>query len=311
MRVQVAGIELEYELLEPSSAAEATVLLIMGLGQQLIAWPDDFCERMVEAGLRVLRYDHRDSGFSTKIEGVEHIGLTEAFLRLQTGALVTAPYDLGTLAGDAFGLLDALGIQEAHVVGASMGGMIAQIMAAERPERVRSLTSIMSTSGERGLPPGRPEALALLANRPSGARDELIEFGVRAKAVLAGPGYPTSEAERRAVTARAVDRMWYPPGYVRQTLAVLASPDRRALLEGLRVPTLVIHGQDDPLVPVEHGMRTAELVPGSRLEIIDGMGHDFAPGARDLMARIIADFVREQESRGSSEAAEPPSAGQG
>jgi pimeloyl-ACP methyl ester carboxylesterase len=287
----VRGLRIEYESLGDPS--KPTVLLIMGLGQQLVAWPDDFCEMLVGSGFRVVRYDHRDTGLSSKIEGRGEIGVPQAFMRLQMALPVPAPYTLEDLADDAEGLAEQLGLERFHVLGVSMGGMIGQILAARHPRRVVTLTSVMSTSGEKHLPPGRPDALALLARpRPKGGREALIDFGVTARRLLAGPGYPTSEEEMRAMSARAIDRAWYPPGFGRHTLAVLASPDRKDRLERLRVPTLVVHGRDDPLVPPAHGARVAELVPGASLEVVDGMGHDLAPGVRELLARFVADHVR-------------------
>ena len=291
MQASVGDISLEYETL--GNPLHPVVLLVMGLGQQLVNWPDDFCEALVDGGLCVVRYDHRDTGLSTKMEGAGTVGVVQAFMRRRLGLGVPSPYGLEDLATDAFGLLDHLEVKAAHVVGASMGGMVAQIMAARHPERVQTLTSFMSSSGESHLPPGRPDALALLAApRPRGNRDAVLDFGVRVRRVLAGRGYPTEESEMRSAIARAVDRMWYPAGLARHTLAVLAAPARERLLRELKVPTLVLHGGDDPLVTPEHGRRTAELVPGAELHVIDGMGHDIPPGARALLARLIVDHIR-------------------
>ncbi len=296
----VNGIRIEYDLMgDPDSPL---ILLVMGLGQQLISWPDDFCAGLVNAGFRILRFDQRDTGLTTKIEGKKEISLVQAFLRAQVGLRVPAPYTLEDLASDAVGLVDHVGAATFHVVGASMGGMVAQIVAHRCPSRVRSLTSIMSTSSETHLPPARPDALALIARgRPKGTREQLIEFGVQAKRILAGPAFPTPEDEMRAVTARAVDRMWYPPAYARHTLAVLASGDRKRLLSSLQVPTLVLHGGDDPLVPVAHGQRVAELVPGARFVVIEGMGHDLPPGAKPLLVEHISNHARAFEASAPSD----------
>lgn len=288
----VRGLRLAYESL--GDPEHPPILLVMGLGQQLVAWPERFCRLLVGSGFRVVRYDHRDTGLSTKVEGQKATSVMQAFVNHRLGLPITAPYTLEDLALDALGLADHLGIDRFHVAGVSMGGMIAQLLAGRHRERVRSLTSIMSTTGEKDLPAGRPEALALLARkRPEAAdRETLIAQGLEARRVLAGPGYPTSEEEMRRRSAEAIDRTWYPAGYARHTLAVLASPERSALLRRLEVPTLVLHGRDDPLVPVEHGIRTAELVPGAKLHVIDGMGHDLPPGAMELLARAIVDHAR-------------------
>lgn len=292
MRAHVNGIDIEYEV--HGDPKDPVLLLVMGLGQQLIAWPEDLVQRFVDDGFRVVRYDNRDTGLSTKFDEAAIQGVMQSFMRQRLGMSVPAPYLLDDMEADAWGLLDHLDVQKADIVGVSMGGMIVQLMAGRRPERIRSVTSIMSTSGESHLPMARPEALSLFARkRPAGGnRAHLIEYGMTAKRTLAGPEYPTSEAEMRASSGRAVDRMWYPPGYGRHSLAVLASGDRRALLEQMTVPMLVVHGSADILVRLEHGQRVAELVPGARLEVIDGWGHDLAPGVRPMIAKWVTAHAR-------------------
>ncbi|MEO1232100.1 MAG: alpha/beta fold hydrolase [Myxococcota bacterium] len=292
MRAPANGLEIEYEIDGPEQGP--VLLLVMGLGQQLVAWPDDFVAGFVEAGFRVVRFDNRDIGLSSKIEEESRTGVVSSFLRSRFGFSVDAPYVLDDMASDAWGLMDHLSIDRFHVLGVSMGGMIAQLMAIGRPERVATLTSVMSTTGERNLPSATPKALALLARRrPVKAdRETLIAHSLEAKRTLAGPLFPTSEEEMWAASARTVDRMYYAPGYRRHTLAVLASPDRRTSLQSLSVPTLVVHGTADPLVPVGHGRRTAELVPRSRLELIEGWGHDLAPGVRPRIVDWFADQAR-------------------
>ena len=204
---------------------------------------------------------------------------------------VDAPYTIDDMAADAIGLMDALGIGKAHVVGASMGGMIAQIIAARYVNRTRSLTSIMSSSGDPGLPPGKPEAISvLLAPRPHpDDRESVIKAGMTILRVIGSPRFPTSEADLRAKVEQAADRSYYPPGAGRHLLAVLAAGSRVGLLKQIRVPTLVIHGTDDPLVPVEGGEDTARHISGAVLKIIPGMGHDLANGLIPILVEAIAD----------------------
>jgi pimeloyl-ACP methyl ester carboxylesterase len=182
------------------------------------------------------------------------------------------------MAADAIGLLDALGIDKAHVVGVSMGGMIVQIVAAQYPDRTRSMISIMSTSGRLGLPQGKPEALAMLTAQPEGpSREQRVKHGIKLRHAIAGPGYPIPDAELRGFVEKNVDRRWYPEGGSRQYLAIIASGDRVEMLKKVRVPTLVLHGEDDPLLPVECGRDVASLVPASKIETFPGWGHDL-PG---------------------------------
>jgi pimeloyl-ACP methyl ester carboxylesterase len=287
--VAANGIDLCYD--EVGDAKAPVILLIMGLGTQMIAWPDAFCFALAQRGFRVVRFDNRDIGLSTKIENAAPVDLIAAFARAMAGESVEAPYALDDMAADTVGLMDALRISRAHMVGASMGGMIAQIVAARYADRVRSLTSIMSSSGAPGLPQGRPEAIsALLSPRPpSGDRESVIREGVRILRIIGSPGFPTSDAELRAKVERAADRSYYPPGVGRQMLAILASGSRVELLKEIKVSTLVIHGADDPLVPVEAGTDTAKHIPGAALKIIPGMGHDLANGLVPILVDAIAD----------------------
>ena len=287
--VAANGIDIAYdEMGDPKAPA---ILLIMGLGTQLIAWPDAFCLALAHRGFRVVRFDNRDIGLSTKIEKFAAVDLAGAFARAIAGQSVEAPYTLNDMAADTVGLMDTLRIERAHVVGASMGGMIAQIVAATYADRTRSLTSIMSSSGDPGLPPSKPEAIAaLLSPRPSSAdRESIIREGIRILRLIGSPGFPTSDAELRAKVERAADRSYYPPGVGRHLLAVLASGSRVELLRTIKVPALVIHGADDPLVPVEAGKDTARHIPGAALKVIPGMGHDLANDLIPILTEAIAD----------------------
>ena len=282
-KVKANGIEIEYET--AGDKADPALLLVMGLGAQLTIWPDSLFQGLAERGFYVIRFDNRDTGLSTGFDAWGVPNLPAAVQKVMKGEKADAPYLLKDMAADAIGLLDALGIQRAHMVGASMGGMIVQIVAAQYPERTASMVSIMSTSGRRGLPPGKPEALAMLSAQPEGpAREQLIAHGLKLRRAIAGSGYPIPEAELRAFVEKNLDRRWWPQGAARQYLSVIASGDRVELLKTIKVPTLVMHGEDDPLLPVEGGRDVARLVPGAEIETWPGWGHDFP---KALIPRLI------------------------
>ena len=275
-KVKANGIELEYDEFGDRSATP--LLLIMGLGAQMIWWDERFCRRLAGRGYRVVRFDNRDIGMSTKLDELcPNPG--PLLMQALSGNKVTPPYTLTDMARDAVGLLDGLGIADAHVVGASMGGMIAQRMAIEFPERVRSLTSIMSSTGNPGLPPGDPKVMSLLTTaRPTDATSA-IDFGVEVWRALHGPGFAFDEARTRELVIEGARRSTHLLGQPRQLLAIVADGDRREALRKLRVPTLVLHGDADPLVPFAAGKDTAENIPGARLVPIEGMGHELSEGA--------------------------------
>ena len=292
------GMQLAYDV--RGDAGAPGIVLIMGLGTQMIAWPDPFCDALATRGFRVARFDNRDIGLSTKVESAGAANMAQAFQQAMAGKPVDAPYTLVDMAGDTVGVIDALGIEKAHVVGASMGGMIAQIVAATHPNRVRSLVSIMSTSGARGLPQAAPAAAAaLFGPRPAqGDREAAIRHGMNVLRTIGSPGYPQSDAELRAKVERAFDRAYYPAGVARHFLAVLSDGSRVARLKTIAVPTLVIHGADDPLVPLECGKDTARHIPGATLKIIPGMGHDLAPGLVPTLVDLIAAHCSRADGRG-------------
>jgi pimeloyl-ACP methyl ester carboxylesterase len=274
-QVQANGIRLEYE--SYGSAARETVLLIQGLGAQLIHWPLELCHEMVARGYRVVRFDNRDIGLSSKLEGDITPAMLMSLAMGQPDLRHLLPYTLEDMARDAVELLAALQIERAHVAGASMGGMIAQLVAAGHPERTLSLTSIMSSSGRRDLPGPTPAAQAALL-APFPPADDLpavVERGVRLRYAIAGAGYPTPDEEIRRQSLVTVQRSYYPAGMARQYAAVLASGDRRPKLERITAPTVVLHGEDDPLIPVEAAVDTAESIPGAELRVVPGWGHDF------------------------------------
>jgi pimeloyl-ACP methyl ester carboxylesterase len=281
------AIEIAYET--TGDPAAPVILLIMGLGASLVFWPDAFVDGLAARGFRLVRFDNRDFGLSAKFDGVT-ADIPGAFMRLMKGETIEAPYGLPDMARDAIGLLDALGIGKAHIVGASMGGMIGQIIAADYPERVRSLVSIMSTSGDPKLPQGKPEAVAVLTAPPPPAENRAanIEHGIRCQRAIGSPVLPTPEPELRAKVARGYDRSNYYAGVPRQLLAVLANGSRVDLLKRITTPTLVIHGTDDPLVPPEGGEDTAAHIPGAELMLVPGMGHDFPASLIDTLVKAVA-----------------------
>ncbi len=283
--VEANGITVEYSETGPRDAP--AILLIMGLGLQLIAWPRSFCEGLAAHGFRVIGFDNRDVGHSTPIPAGS-LATASMLARAFIGLPVKPPYTLTDMARDALGLLDALGIARAHVVGVSMGGMIAQILAFEHPERVKSLTSIMSTTGDRRLPGPRPKVLrALLRPRPrnkAAALRRSMEF----YRLIGGSGYPPTDAELRERVEQAVQRSYRPGAIFRQLIAIRTAPSRVEALRRVRAPTLVLHGSDDPLVPMAAGQDTAASIPGARLRIIPGMGHFLPESLVPLLVDEIA-----------------------
>jgi len=271
-RARANGIEIEYDAFGRSD--DPTLLLVMGFGAQMILWREDFCEMLAARGLRVVRFDNRDVGLSTKLDHLAAPSLAEMGGAIGRGVAPAAPYLLSDMAADAVGLLDALGAAAGHVVGASMGGMIAQTIAIEHPTRVRTLVSIMSTTGAPDLPPPRPEAVAALLAPVATEREAAVERGLAMSRALGSPGYPFDPTDERALIERTFDRGVYPAGVARQLAAVLAAGSRREKLASVRAPTLVVHGAADPIIPVECGRDTASAIPGARLLEIEGMGHD-------------------------------------
>lgn len=288
--VQANGIHLEYETFgKPSAPA---ILLIMGLGGQLLLWPEALCRALADGGYHVIRYDNRDVGLSSKIDSAGKPDLNRAALRYLLRLPLKAGYTLDDMAADALGLLDALGIAKAHVVGLSMGGMIGQILAAQHGARLLSFTAIMTSSGNRGLPQPSLTLRMRLTRRPkSVTRESLIQHSVNTWKLIGSPGYPTPEAELRAMVERDQARCLYPRGMARQTLAIMAAPSRAPLLGRIKAPTLVIHGLADPLVPVAAGRELGRLIPGARLELIEGMGHDLPAPLLPRIGRLILSHV--------------------
>jgi pimeloyl-ACP methyl ester carboxylesterase len=290
-KVGPAGIDIAYQRLGNHDVP--VVLLIMGIGAQSIHWPDAFCHALVAGGLQVIRFDNRDVGLSTHLTDSPPPDLPAAL-----GDLSLVSYTLSDMAADAVGLLDALGLEKAHVVGASMGGAIAQTMAIEHADRVGSLTSMMSTTGNLSVGQPSPEVLRdVFGGPPAVTRDEVIQKMLQAFRAVASPRYPNDENEVAARAGRAYDRSYDPIGVARQRRAWVASGDRTERLRHLDVPTLVIHGVADRMCDVSGGRATAEAIPGAELVLIEGMGHNLPLGLRSQLAARIAEFVWRVEGR--------------
>lgn len=285
-QIPVNKIHLEYESF--GDARAPVMLLIMGLGAQMIHWPDELCEALAQGGFRVIRYDNRDAGLSAKLDHLGKPKVLRAGLADLFRLPVRAPYTLHDMADDALHLLDALKIKSAHIVGASMGGMIGQILAATHPKRVRSFTCIMSTSGARGLPKAHWKLQLRLARRPTKLdRASMIEHSMQTWRIIGSPGYAIDDALLRQRVTRAYDRGFHPRGAARQLVAIIAGGSRKPLLSTIKAPTLVIHGEHDPLVPVAAAHHLAKHIAGARLEIIPGMGHDLPPALVGKLAKMI------------------------
>lgn len=268
------------------------LLMIMGLGAQMILWPDEMCEMIAARGFRVIRFDNRDSGRSTILEDAP----TGTVPRALEGEIEPGSYLLSDMAGDAAGLLDALGIEAAHVVGASLGGMIAQTLAIEHPQKVLSLASIMSTTGERSVGHATPAGLEALTSQPPRNRDGYVDALIDARRKIGSPGFPFDEERSRRTAGLGWDRGYHPTGTVRQTIAIIASGDRTERLAKIAVPTVVIHGEDDPLIDVSGGRATAAAIPDAKLVVIPGMGHDFPAGVWERVAKEIAENARRAQA---------------
>ena len=289
--IKANGIDIHYE--EHGQPSDPAMLLIMGFGAQLTLWPDELVEALAGHGFRVIRYDNRDIGLSHKFDGVKAPGLVKMTLMSKIGLTPRVPYTLADMAADGIGLLDALEIESAHIVGASMGGMIAQHVAAKYPERCLSFTQVFSTTGHPKLPAARKEALQALVTRPKSTQEEaLVDHGIYLARTIGSPAYPSPEDRLRERVLTSVRRSFYPEGPTRHLSAIVADGDRSAMLRDVRVPTLVLHGEDDPLVPCEGGRHTAECIPGAKLRTIPGWGHDLPLDLVDDLASEIAGHAK-------------------
>lgn len=286
----VGAVNLAYQSIGRDS--DPALLLVMGLGGQLIHWPDEVVVALCQQGFRVIRYDNRDVGLSSWNLPPAEANLTFEALRYKLGLPVSAPYSLGDMVGDGLGLMDALQVRRFHVLGVSMGGMIAQHLAAMAPERVESLTLIMSSSGASGLPAPAPALVQQLARRSAPNRAVALE---QQADLLAALGSPQVQDDRQALlhqAAIAYDRAFNPDGVKRQIMAILAEPSRIALLNSLRVPTLVVHGTADPLLPVMHGVHLAAHIQGSQLRLIPGLAHRFQEQFKAPLLAAVLPYLK-------------------
>jgi pimeloyl-ACP methyl ester carboxylesterase len=288
MKINANGIQIEVDDQGPRDGP--VVLLVMGLGMQLIAWPQALVQLLIERGFRVVRFDNRDIGLSQGFDqaGVPNMVLTG--LRYALHLPVKSPYTLADMGRDTLGVLDALGIAQAHVCGASMGGMIAQHVAASAPQRVASLTLMMTTSGARSLPqPAWPVRKALMSRPMKPGTDAAVDWIGHVLRVIGSPGYPMGAEAMRERALASVQRAWHPDGSARQLLAVVADGDRTPLLSRITSPTRIVHGVADPLVPAACGKQLAKKISGAQTDFIPGMGHDLPEALLDRFAQGIAD----------------------
>jgi pimeloyl-ACP methyl ester carboxylesterase len=294
MKINSNSISVEVEdtgalPLQANGQARPVVLLIMGLGMQLVAWPPALVQSLVDAGYRVVRHDNRDMGLSQHFDHLGKPNLIWASMKYKLGLSITPPYSLHDMALDAIGVLDALQIDKAHIVGASMGGMIAQRVAIAAPDRIFSLTSIMSTSGARGLPQAKPQAFRALLSRPkSDDLEAVADYYINFFKIIGSPGFPTDTVEARERILQGLKRSYHPEGTLRQMMAIAADAKRHLDLANITCPTLVIHGKHDPLVPHGNGVDTAKRIKDAQLVSIEGMGHDLPPG---VVTRLIDNML--------------------
>ncbi len=291
MRVSANGLGIEVD--DQGLPEGEPLLLIMGLGMQLVAWPQELVQDLVSRGFRVLRLDNRDAGLSQGFDALGVPNLALAGLRYGLHLPVKAPYGIADMAADAVGVLDALGIARAHVCGASLGGMIALHLAARHPQRVKSLTLMMTTSGARKLPQPSMRVRGALLGRPDGRDTDAVVAHLRQLlAVIGSPAYPADPQRQQAALLASVQRAWRPAGTARQLLAVLADGDRTPLLPLIQAPTQIIHGDADPLVPPAAGQDLAARIAGARLDLVPGMGHDLPLQLLPRFAELIAGNAR-------------------
>lgn len=285
-QAKINGINIEYEV--HGAADGEPLLLIMGLGRQLTRWPPELYEKLIARGFRVIRFDNRDVGLSQKFTGAPSV--ESVVMARMEGKSPEIPYTLDEMAADAVGVLDHLGVQRAHIVGASMGGMIGQLVAADYPERVLSFTAIFTSTGNPALPPSSPEAMAVLTTRaPDPAKDmeAYLDYAVSSARTIGSPGYPFDEKAARERARADALRCYEPLGAARQLAAVIANGDRRAKLAKITAPVVVLHGDADPLVRVEGGKDLAASIPGAELRIVPGMGHDLPVEVYDTITDAI------------------------
>jgi pimeloyl-ACP methyl ester carboxylesterase len=294
--IVLGDVRLAYQSIGRHS--DPLLLLVMGLGGQLVHWPDEVVARLCGQGFRVIRFDNRDVGLSSWTHAAPPVNLGYEALRHRLGLSVSAPYSLRDMASDALGLMDALGVQQFHVLGASMGGMIAQHLADLAPTRVQSLTLIMTSSGAVGLPAPSPALLELLARREAPSRDIALAQQADLLAALGSPSVSDDREQLLQQAEAAYDRAFNPEGVQRQLLAILAEPSRVELLNRLRVPTLVVHGTADPLLPVMHGVHVAAHIKGAQLKLIPGLAHRFQEAFKEPLLAAVLPYLQAHRQEG-------------
>ena len=292
-KVYANGIQIEYETFGNNTSP--ALLLIMGLGGQMILWDAQLCQQLADKGLYVIRFDNRDSGLSEKFDKTGVPGIMEIFAARMKGEEIKASYTLDDMADDANGLMEALGIKKAHICGVSMGAGIAQTVAIRHPSRVLNLISIYGSTGNPELPMPKPEAYSVFITPPPEGKEEFIQHFVDGCKTLAGSGFPFDEKWHHEIADKGYDRAFYPQGVALQMAAIVAHGNRKPALASVTAPTLVIHGSDDPIVLVEGGKDTAEAIPEAELIIIDGMGHDL-PNGKGAWPQIIDAIVSHTRS---------------
>ncbi|MCP4756227.1 MAG: alpha/beta hydrolase [Proteobacteria bacterium] len=288
--VTANGIKIEYDTFGDKSGP--ALLLIMGLGGQMIHWEEDFCKQLADEDLYVIRFDNRDIGLSQHFDELGIPDVMGAVAASMEGKEIESSYSVDDMADDAVGLLDALNIDKAHICGASMGGMITQTVGIRHPARVMSLVSIMSSTGNPELPQSKPEAMEVLLTPSPEERNAYIERSVENNKVIGSPGFSFDEKRVREIAGQAFDRSFHPQGIARQTVAIIAHGNRKPALASVRAPTLVIHGADDPLVPIEGGQDTVDAIPGAELLVIDGMGHNLPQETWTQIVGAISNHTR-------------------
>ncbi|MGN6516697.1 MAG: alpha/beta fold hydrolase [Rhizomicrobium sp.] len=301
MRSRANGINIEYEEAGPKDGPP--LLMIQGFGSQMTSWPDEFFRMLVDGGLRVIRFDNRDVGLTQKWDGIfpKAGDIVDA---LKAGRKPDVPYTLTDMANDAAALLDALGIESAHIAGASMGGMIAQLVALDHPNKTRSLISIFSTTSDPSLPRSAPEAQAALMGRPeNNDRATVIAHSLKGRRAYASTKWPFDEKRLSELIGRSFDRTYYPEGTLRQWSAILASPPRTERLKSLETPALVLHGSSDTLILPAAGRHTAACIPGAEHHEIEGWGHDLPLEVIPILRDLILPFVARAESARAKRAA--------
>ncbi|MEQ8745910.1 alpha/beta hydrolase [Pyruvatibacter sp.] len=296
MQIKANGIDIEVETF--GDKANPAIIFVMGFGAQLINWPQEMMDGLVERGFHVIRFDNRDVGLSQKFPELGTPDAGAIMGKVLAGETPDVPYTLTDMAADAVGVLDTLGIKKAHIVGGSMGGMIVQLAAAGWPDRFLSMTSIFSTTGNQEVPPASDEAMTALLSRPANEeRETVIAHSLGVRKAIGSPGFPTPDDEARVKAAENFDRSYYPEGTTRQYAAIIADGDRRERIKTISCPVLVLHGTDDPLVRVEGGRDTAANIPGAKLVEIAGWGHDMPTALLPRLIDEVGGFVASVEGR--------------